>query len=508
MVESGSQRVKRLNPFEHESGNFWDEPLDIYRGGIMNINTYENMIGFTAGDDIAGTVDIQINEPFEAKQLTISFMGVERSHLDATQTLEPLDYQRESKTVVEMTSVLADFEKTKQLAPGQYTFYFLVRLPQWLPESTILKTETCKYFMEYTLRAQFKPKNPNDYVFDEKLPKRYEGVSLFRGSRKVYIYQPHQFAPKVQLNFQIKTKVGGFFGFGNVEVTTQCLLEQNQFYPGERVKIKILCDNKNSKSAVRNFKFKLYRTIRAKDSCLGTLDTTETKICQTKVEGCGAGVRFEKEYFFDIPMTLEDKSKDQDRLSKRSSVVNNDSLKFGKKTTSRVVHTDYDEDEKPQTNLCGSWLGAIFAVEYTLRVFVKHDNWLKHGEGEYISLPIRIINTPYLGASNEPFRVPEVWNPIQGNYEQEIVSMKGDAKSDYYNTVYRPRWDKWNGKVTELEKKLEDELFKALEKEKETTKKTEEAKVPLKQPQPGAPPKKQALQQVKEEDEDAHEEPA
>jgi len=33
----------------------------------MNINTYQNMIGFTAGDDIAGTVDIQINEPFEAK---------------------------------------------------------------------------------------------------------------------------------------------------------------------------------------------------------------------------------------------------------------------------------------------------------------------------------------------------------------------------------------------------------------------------------------------------------
>jgi len=62
-----SNRVKHLNPFEQESGNFWDEPLDIYRGGIMNINTYQNMIGFTAGDDIAGTVDIQINEPFEAK---------------------------------------------------------------------------------------------------------------------------------------------------------------------------------------------------------------------------------------------------------------------------------------------------------------------------------------------------------------------------------------------------------------------------------------------------------
>ena len=51
-------RVKRLNPFEQESGNFWDDPLDIYKGGIMNINTYENNVGFEAGDVIAGTVDI------------------------------------------------------------------------------------------------------------------------------------------------------------------------------------------------------------------------------------------------------------------------------------------------------------------------------------------------------------------------------------------------------------------------------------------------------------------
>jgi hypothetical protein len=35
-------RMKALSAFEQESGNFWDEPLDFFRGGIMNINTYEN----------------------------------------------------------------------------------------------------------------------------------------------------------------------------------------------------------------------------------------------------------------------------------------------------------------------------------------------------------------------------------------------------------------------------------------------------------------------------------
>jgi hypothetical protein len=45
--------------------------------------------------------------------------------------------------------------------------------------------------MEYTIRAQFTPKNSKDYVFDDKMQDRYAGVSLFRGSRKVYIYQPY-----------------------------------------------------------------------------------------------------------------------------------------------------------------------------------------------------------------------------------------------------------------------------------------------------------------------------
>jgi hypothetical protein len=107
---ASSARIKRAS--DSESGNFWDEPLDIFAGGILNINTYENNIGFTAGDDIAGTVDIQINEPFPAKQLTVSFVGVERSHLDASDVLEPLDYHREAKTVIEIKSVLAVFDNS------------------------------------------------------------------------------------------------------------------------------------------------------------------------------------------------------------------------------------------------------------------------------------------------------------------------------------------------------------------------------------------------------------
>lgn len=92
-------------------------------------------------------------------------------------------------------------------------------------------------------------------------------------------------------------------------------------------------------------------------------------------------------------------------------------LKFGKTTASRLIHSNSDDEDKAMVNLCGSWLGQVFTVEYALRVFVKYDNWMKHGEGEYITLPIKIINTPELGPTQEPFRVPENWNPIQGNNE-------------------------------------------------------------------------------------------
>ena len=316
-----SARAKRTGDSGVESGNFWDEPLDIYAGGSLNINTYENMIGFTAGEEIAGTVDIQINDPFPAKQLTISFVGVERSHLDASDVLQPLEYHREAKTVIELKSVLATFDESTQLAPGQYTYYFLVKLPPWLPESTILKTERHKFFMEYTLRAQFTPKNSKDYVFDERIHGRYAGVSLFRGSRKVYVYQPYQFPNPVHLNFQIKQTVGGVFGFGSTTVTTQCVLVQNEYYPGDSVIIKIICDNRACKSAVRNFKFKLYRTTRHKHRVSGNFDSTETKIRQVKENGCKAGELLERDFVFNIPMTMEDQSKETQSMISRTSNI-------------------------------------------------------------------------------------------------------------------------------------------------------------------------------------------
>jgi len=224
------------------------------------------------------------------------------------------------------------------------------------------------------------PLNPKDFVVDEKIPKRYKDVSLFRGSRKIYVYQQMTSPPEISLNFQIKQGVGGFLGFGNTEVTTQCVLTQNEFYPGNKIPIKIICDNKPSKCAVKNFKFKLYRLIRAKQSITGTFDTTEKKICQVKESGCKAGELFQRDFLFEIPMKTKDKSRESN-IPGTSSAVHLKDLDKGKALTTKPVHVNYDEDEKPMQNLAGSWLGSLFSIDYCLRVFVKYDSFLKRGEG-------------------------------------------------------------------------------------------------------------------------------
>lgn len=52
---------------------------------------------------------------------------------------------------------------------------------------------------------------------------------------------------------------------------------------------------------MRNFKFKLYRTIRHKNIRTGKWEEMETTFNAVKEKGCEAGVMFEKEYEYKIP---------------------------------------------------------------------------------------------------------------------------------------------------------------------------------------------------------------
>jgi len=91
MVQAGPHSVRKASSIlKRDAGIFWDEHLDLYLEGAININLYNNVLGFHAGETISGTVDIEISKPFDAVDLVIQFKGVERSHL----AIEGLDLLR------------------------------------------------------------------------------------------------------------------------------------------------------------------------------------------------------------------------------------------------------------------------------------------------------------------------------------------------------------------------------------------------------------------------------
>ena len=172
-----------------DTGLFWDEQLDLYLDGAININLYNNVLGFNAGDTISGTIDIEISKVFDAMDLVIEFKGVERSHLAIDPNKDELKaYHRETKELISMKQIIVQFPEGQCLEPGQYSYQFQVYTPTWLPESTIFKTLRNRFIVEYTLRAQFTPRDPSLYVDHPILQGMHWNVSLFRGSRKVSIY--------------------------------------------------------------------------------------------------------------------------------------------------------------------------------------------------------------------------------------------------------------------------------------------------------------------------------
>lgn len=258
---------------------FWDEHLDLYLGGAININLYNNVLGYAAGETIAGTIDLEIAKPFDAVDLVIEFIGVERSHIaietDGTQELKP--HNREQKELISMKQIIVQFPEGQCLEPGQYSYQFQVYTPSWLPESTIFKTLRNRFIVEYTLRAQFTPRDPGLYVDHPILQGMHWNVSLFRGSRKVSIYQPPIEIPLRTFKLTMKSTVGLRL-FGSSESTMEVRFTKNVYYPGEMIDIYIDCDNTKCSNDVRSYKFKLHRLMRCKQSKSGSYDESVSNL--------------------------------------------------------------------------------------------------------------------------------------------------------------------------------------------------------------------------------------
>ena len=173
------------------------------------------------------------------------------------------------------------------MQPGQYSYPFQIFTPTWLPQSSLFKTRKDRFTVEYTIRAQFTPRDPKFYVDHPLFPNKHWNVSLFRGSRRILIYKLPEEIPKKNYKLQIRSSVGLKI-FGSTESICEVKLVQNVFFPGQMVDIWLDCDNSKCDKDVKSYKFKLHRQLRCREATAGHYDTFVTCLKTEKKPGCPA----------------------------------------------------------------------------------------------------------------------------------------------------------------------------------------------------------------------------
>ena len=57
----------------------------------------------------------------------------------------------------------------------------------------------------------------------------------------------------------LNNSIGGILGLGATNSVSEIFFEKNEYYLGEKAKVRIVCDNSQCDNAVKYFKFKLHR---------------------------------------------------------------------------------------------------------------------------------------------------------------------------------------------------------------------------------------------------------
>ena len=65
--------------------------------------------------------------------------------------------------------------------------------------------------------------------------------------------------PNRDLKFVLKNSIGGFLGLGATNSVSEIFFDKNEYYLGEKAKVRIVCDNSQCDNPVKYFKFKLHR---------------------------------------------------------------------------------------------------------------------------------------------------------------------------------------------------------------------------------------------------------
>jgi hypothetical protein len=144
-------------------------------------------ITYKAGDNIEGVIKVLVEDGFEATSLSLRLHGVEKASFIPTDNDGKVSHDQQpvrfSESILDVSFKIQQFTKKVE---GHLAFPFSVSLPEWLPESVLLKDGTITLAVIYFLTAQLDPKA------DELFADKRANLSLCRDERIIYVYRKQE----------------------------------------------------------------------------------------------------------------------------------------------------------------------------------------------------------------------------------------------------------------------------------------------------------------------------
>ena len=157
-----------------------DEGVTFFEGGSMYIELFENIKSFIAGQQVTGTVHMDLKETFDSTSLTIELHGREKvsfykRHVSTTRRggkkRRKVKYKWHygEAMIIKHSISLQDFIDGPP-RPGQWSYPFTLTLPDWLPASMLLgsRHERSQLGIHYSLRAQMTPSSDDGWAYKDR----------------------------------------------------------------------------------------------------------------------------------------------------------------------------------------------------------------------------------------------------------------------------------------------------------------------------------------------------
>lgn len=219
-------------------------------------------------------------------------------------------------------------------------------MPVWLPESVNHARETDSLRIKYVLRCGY-------------LPLEYTTCE-----QEIHVLNPVRVLSKQNLEYTLRSEVGGMLGFGSSQSQTKVTFARNVYEPGDTIKLRIDCDNSQCSAKVKSFKIKLQR----------------------KWVGFAQDSQYKSSEYLKIV-----KLPGVESYKQKSETVDFELPQFNQ---------FYDSKQPYSKHLSSSVTGSLLSIQYYIRFFIKHSSMTEFGEGHCITLPVW-IQQPYMSIQTQ-----------------------------------------------------------------------------------------------------------